>query len=238
MSREQKSDFSKLISYIENYTIKNNTQNENYSSSLQEIHKCYFSLLQWHAELTFRDVDFLSYINNDKAIYTRLLESISDIGASLFNWINGCYKVTQIMLRVSIENFIRSIGSIENAAEMSEKNVFKVFESASKLSVFSNKNTIQSFNSLHSCYSALCEYIHTNDDKNMELASSLANFPKFSEEKSEPSKKNLLKIIKNFLIVLCICFNEFYHKMHHGSKTIIIDSIPRRHRPSIQSLHI
>lgn len=238
MSREQKSDYDKLISYIENYTIKHNTKNTNYSSSLQKMHKTYFSLLQWHAELTFREVDFLTYINNDKAVYIRLLESMSDIGAALFNWINGCYKVTQIMLRVSVENFIRAIGSIENITAMSEKSVYKVFENASKLNIFSNKNTVHSFNCLHADYGALCEYIHTNDHENMELVSSLANFPKFSEEQSKPSEINFIKIIQNFLIILCTCFNAFYHKMHHKNKSIIIESVPRKNRPHIQSPHI
>lgn len=112
MTRECISDFEKLKSFINGYEIVKNLQEAEYTSSLKKMHKCYFASITWNAELLNHKTRFFeAESRSTEDIVFRLSEVVSDLGISLFNWLSGGYKACNVMLRVAIENFIRSAGA-------------------------------------------------------------------------------------------------------------------------------
>lgn len=230
MTRECNTDFDELIEYIKAYSIANNLEEDQFTASLKEIHKCYFSAISWSAELSYNRKDFLDKNKScTETILDLLSESASDLGSSLFNWINGSYKTARIMLRVGLENFVRAIGSIEEKSLLTEKNTYKLFEKAKQLSIFKNDPTVKAFfQQLHTDYKTLCKDAHTESKANMEHLSSLAGIPIFKKTKARESKVIFTRVAKCMTGIFCITFNDFYHKMHHRNKENILNSLTRK----------
>lgn len=235
MTREQKSDFEALVTYISDYKIPIKENGQRYKNPLRAMHKSYFSLITFCCEAKENQDNFLSLLKNPHdELMGRILETASDMGCSLFNWINGSYKTSRIMIRTAIENFIRGIGALEDKALISEKNVYSLFEKASGLQVFSASTEIkQAFNQLHSDYKLLCQDVHTASDKNMEFLSSLADFPSYKEQKGEICKEVFVRTSNLMIFVLCCVFNSFFHRMHHRNKENILVSIRKSLRPTV-----
>ncbi len=234
MTRECSQDFSMLKQYISEYSIVCNLEKESYLKSAKKMHKVYFSLVNWHVEYQHKMIYFSNKYTSNQDILLRISESISDIGSSKFNWLNGSYKASRVMLRSSIENFIRAISAIDDEEQLVEKSVYALFDSASDSAIFNSSITInKSYKVLHSNYKELCKDTHTANSSNMEHITSLIDYPKYVEEKSNATGDVFISVVKNILAILCLFFNEFYHKMHHRNKENIINSLPRHCRPLV-----
>jgi len=235
MTRERKSDFEALVEYVSDYKIPIKENGWRYKNSLGAMHKSYFSLITCCCEAKENQDIFLKLVKSPHDdLMERVLETASDMGCSLFNWINGSYKTSRIMIRTAIENFVRAIGALEDKALLSEKNVYFLFEKASELLIFSENAEIkQAFNQLHSDYKLLCQDVHTASDKNMEFLSSLADFPSYKEKKGELCQEVFLRTSKLMIFVFCFVFNPFFHRMHHRNKENILVSIRKSLRPMI-----
>lgn len=238
MTRECAADFCKIKKYIDEYRISGNLAKPEYVSDLKVIHKCYFGAITWNAELLHNKILFLSiYENCNEEIVYRLAEVVSDLGSSLFNWSNGNYKASKIMLRVAVENFIRAVSAIEDKTQLTEKNVYQLFDKASIQSNLNSNNTIKTcYEGLHADYKLLCEDAHTATIQNMQHLTSLADLPSFGKEKSKSTSKIYIRITKNISSIFCILFNGFYHKMHHRNKENILNSLDRNIKPIVTTL--
>jgi hypothetical protein len=235
MTRECKADFGALVEYVSQYKISKNLTNDSYRDSLKQIHKCYFALIVWGSEIQHNeDRAFLKRPDCTDEILYRLTESISDLGASLFNWINGSYKTSRVMLRVGIENFVRAVSAIEDKSQLTEGSVRTLFEKARPLAIFNFTEEVKSaFDQIHSDYALLCEDIHTAAANNMEQLSSLAGLPVFKKTKAEQSREVFVRTAKNFNLILCITFNSQYHGMHHRNRENILHSMSSKSRPLV-----
>ena len=235
MTRECSEDFERIKSYINGYDISKNLSNKKYASSLKRMHKCYFSAVTWNAELLHNKEHFVaisSDYNND--IVFRLAEAVSDLGSSLFNWSNGNYKASRVLLRVAIENFIRGVSSIEDKTQLSEKNVYQLFSNASDQNTLKQHEKITScYESLHSDYKLLCEDAHTATVQNMAHITSLADLPTFDRTKSEDNASVYVRVSKNMTSMFCLLFNSFYQNMHHRNRENILNSLSKSIKPHI-----
>ena len=237
MTRECSADYKEIEKYIRNYNISSNLDNSKYTASLKLMHKCYFSVITWNSELKHRLDYFLQlYPTCNTEICNRISESVSDIGSSFFNWANGNYKASRVMLRVSIENYIRAISSMENKHQLTEKNVYHLFDIASDQKIFNSNNiplVRRIYDSLHSDYKTLCRDAHTATNQNMENLTSLADLPAFQLDKSECTAVIHQRISKSTTALFCILFNDFFHKMHHRNQENILNSINSNYKPII-----
>jgi hypothetical protein len=234
MTRECSQDFTLLKDYIADYSISCNLEQEAYLQSAKQMHKVYFSLVNWHVEYQHQ-IDFFSgeYTSNSD-ILIRLSETVSDIGSSKFNWLNGSYKASRVMLRSAIENFVRAMSSIDDEEQLKETSVYSLFDNARDSKIFNSSSIVKkSYTTLHSKYKELCKDTHTASAKNMENITSLVDYPKYIESKSTSTRDVFISIVKDILAILCISFNELYHKMHHGNKENIINSLPIAIRPAV-----
>lgn len=240
MTRECSTDFNKIIEYVDGYKISDNLTHTEYVQSLKRMHKCYFSAISWSAELQHEGEKFLSeYSNSNEDIVFRLSETVSDLGSSFFNWINGNYKTSRVMLRVSIENFVRAISGLEAKSQLTEKSVYKVFDIASKQTIFNGAATFATkscYENLHNEYKVLCADAHTATVQNMERLTSLADFPAFQNEKSNGTADIYIRVSKNITSIFCIVFNEFFHSMHHRNRENILNGLSGDIKPVINVL--
>lgn len=235
MTRECKADFVALVEYVDQYRISKNLTNDSYCGSLKQIHKCYFSLIIWGAEIQHNEEKaFQKKAGCTDEILHRLTECISDLGASLFNWMNGSYKTSRVMLRVAIENFVRAVSAIEDNSQLTESSVRTLFQKAQPLAIFNCTKEVRSaFAQIHSDYALLCEDIHTASKNNMEHLSSLAGLPVFKKTKAEQTRDVFVRIARNLNFILCIVFNIQYHGMHHRNRENILHSLRTKYRPLV-----
>lgn len=235
MTRECSQDFTSLQDYISKYSIADNLRDRSYVEAMKSMHKCYFSAITWHAEISSREEE----IRADTQAFTsdvwmRISETVSDLGASLFNWINGSYKTSRIMLRAGIENFIRAVGAIDDPSQLKEKNVFKLFEACGSLSIFNKHDAIKnSFSQLHTDYKTLCKDTHTASFENMDHLSSLDGLPIYRKKKAGETKDIFVRVTKNLTLMICLLFNKFFHTMHHRNQENILNTVSKSMKPLI-----
>lgn len=239
MSRECTADFSALKNYIDAYSVAPHLAKSSYTESLRAMHKVYFSVVCWHAEIiSSKDDISVSRPAFTNDIWLRISEVVSDLSSSLFNWINGSYKACRIMLRSSIENFIRAISAIEQPEIIKEKNVFKLFESSANFRVFTaNPTTKNNYNQLHSNYKLLCLDTHSASFENMEQITSLDGLPIYVKAKAVSAKDLYVRVSQSFTIIVCLLLNTEFHKMHHRNRENILDIIPKSIRPIIANFN-
>ncbi|WP_306331973.1 hypothetical protein [Vibrio injensis] len=234
MTRECTSDFERFKKYIEDYNISGNLKQMSYVSTAKSMHKAYFSLLHWHTEFQHQKDFFSDKYSANEDILLRISEVSSDVSAAKFNWISGSYKASRVMLRSAIENFVRALSSIEDVDLLSEKSVYALFDKAKVCQIFSNIEAVNaSYNRLHANYKELCKDTHTASQSNMECITSLVDYPKFYQSKSETSGKLFVSTVRDILTILCLVFNGMYHKMHHKNRDNILLSIPRNIKPLV-----
>jgi hypothetical protein len=240
MTRECNCDFKELKNYITAYRISGNLDEEEYLESLKSMHRCYFSTITWHAEMTHRKDDFLSNQTQSKdEILSRISEAVSDIGSSYFNWINGGYKTAKVMLRAAIENFVRAISSIDDGSQLTEKNVYTLFDKADCVAIFNRNESVKKmYIQLHADYKVLCEDAHTATTQNMEHLSSLAGLPVFKKKKAQDTRKIFIRVLNNMTGIFCILFNDFYHNMHYRNKENILNSLSRKIKSIVHDINV
>lgn len=239
MSRECTADFSALSNYVAAYSVAPSLGKTSYIESLKSMHKVYFSVVCWHAEVMSSKDDISasrSSFTND--VWLRISEAVSDLSSSLFNWINGSYKACRIMLRSSIENFVRAIAAIEQPEIIREKNIYKLFESSAKLQIFTAHSTTRHYyDQLHSDYKVLCRDTHTASFENMEQITSLDGLPVYAKTKAVSAKDLYVRVSQSLTIIMCLLLNAEFHKMHHRNRENILNIVPKPIRPIIANFN-
>ena len=166
--------------------------------------------------------------------YLYLAETSSDIATAIFHTANGSYKSAKILIRSSIENYFKAFCQDELPNILTEKSVFKIFESVKALLYFQKENQKECYNLIHHTYVELCKDTHTADVINMENITALKYFPSYDAKKFEEVNKMLSKLIKCFIFLLCDKYNKQFHDMHYKNKENIIRAINKKLRPVIQ----
>lgn len=103
-------DFDRLLEFLNNYNLTASVGDKDFRKILASCHKRYYSYLVFVVELNQQ-----SGFSIQENQYDYLLESVSDVGQSLFSFMNGCYKGACLLLRSSIENFIKAVCLKETA---------------------------------------------------------------------------------------------------------------------------
>lgn len=233
MPREITEDLSKLVSFIKEYSLENLSSNVDFNRILSSIHKKYYSLLTCIAELNFlsNDESIDPPINDVQIAY--LTESSSDIGNAIFVMANGAYKPSKLMIRSSIETFMKGFCLDWYPTIVQEKSLYKMFDAIKILPFFQNVETKKIFDNIHTNYGILCEDTHTARQINMQQVTALSYFPRFQKQDAEKVNKFITSLVQDYLYLLCAKYNTHYHKMHHRNKENIIDSISKNLRPHI-----
>lgn len=223
MSREITADFSSLEAFIRSFNLSSICDEPDLLSSLKPLHKRMFSLMTFVAELD-QEKHGEIYISAEGLVY--LKESASDLGQALFCWLQGAYKPANLILRSSIETFIKSLAGQENNSVFSEKRVYQVFELASETKYFKGLCS-NSFSNIHSSYKRLCLMAHSAGVANMSHISALKTFPVFSPQEAPKFCNEFVSILNMVLSILYVNFFKFIHTMHHQNFNNFVCSVPK-----------
>ena len=109
MSRRIKEDFDNLCDFFKKYSLAPIFEEKDFVKQISTYHKKYYSYLVLVIELK-EIVDNANYAPcMSQEQYNYVLESCSDVGQALFLVTHGCYKGAKLLLRSSIENFIKAV---------------------------------------------------------------------------------------------------------------------------------
>ena len=218
MTRIVKDDFDGLTIFVQDYSLASLVDDKDFISFLSKLHKKFYSYLVLVEELRLCvDVNTKKPIIH-KESFKYLEESASDCGQCLFLAINGCYKGTRLLLRSSIENFLKGICMDEVPQIIVEKSVFQVFDDAASTNVFKENKLKEN---LHNIYSELCMDVHTADSTRMASVSALKFFPHFDKKEAEKLGNIYIKLLPIFITALCIKFNSHFHSINYQNKEVI-----------------
>lgn len=234
MARVLTEDFEQLRNYITNYEIKSLVSDKEYIEVLSACHKKYYSLLTIIEEfrVVVDDANFSPIITAKQ--FEFLQESCSDVGQAFFLTMNGCYKGAKLLLRSSIENFLKGICLDEDNDIIIEKSVYKVFNRAKATSAFADKQPLH--NLLHDIYTKLCQDVHTADRQHMASIAALSHFPTFNKKEATIIKETILKLSNLFITALALKFNKAYHHIGFENKDILNKEILNIYKQAVHNL--
>jgi len=109
MNDLSKKDLEALLKFLNEYKLKLILNNEDLNFTINRIHRVYYGLITFTAEL---DMLSNSIKNSNKlSISTlgQLKEVCSDLGHAFFCNIQGTYKGAGMLLRSSLENFLKVV---------------------------------------------------------------------------------------------------------------------------------
>lgn len=235
MSREVQNDFLVLKQFIESYSLANRLD-DNFVVLLSQFHKKYYAYLTIMGELQNNsEIEELQNLSEEQILF--LSESCSDIGTSFFNLFHGAYKSSKLILRSSIETFIKGFNKDEYENVTQESSLYIIFREVKALPFFfQNIESKDMINNIHSIYKELCADVHTAQAINMENISALNHFPSFSKPESTKITKYATQLICNYITLICLKYNKFYHQIHYKNIDIIKNGIERRYRPIINNI--
>jgi hypothetical protein len=228
MSREIKEDYKNLENFIESYNLKKIKENEELVNFLKPMHKNLFALMTFFVELEYQNKNH-SLMDSGSIEY--LKESISDMGQSLFCWIQGAYKPSSFLLRSSIETFIKSLAGMEENSIFTEKSMYKVFNIAKNTFFFNNG--IELYEKIHNSYKLLCEVAHTASMEKMAHISALKTFPLFSKNNATLLSIEFCKLSTAILSLLYINYYSLVCKMHHKNMNNFMKAIPKNIKKTV-----
>jgi len=235
MSRRVKDDFEKLLGFFNSYSLKPNFKDTEFLSFLSTYHKRYYAYLTFVAELSqFKSKPLLSGLNNSQ--YSFYSESCSDCGIALFDSVNGNYKGSRLLLRSSIENFMKAVCLDEDTTIDQEKSVYALFGRAKVIPFFSEKTTKNLFDLIHQHYKDLCKDVHTATINNMMQLSALNTLPTFDVAQAKSVAVVVLSLISAYVTLLSLKYNAFYHTIHYENKDIIQTTLIKEYANAINNI--
>ena len=233
MSREVKADFNVLKDFIGDYSIGNILEGD-FTPIMSQFHKKYYAYLTLISEIQANaGSDILSNVTQEQILY--ISESCSDIGTSFFNLFHGAYKSSKLILRSSIETFIKGFTKDVYENVTTETSIFEIFRVVKSLAFFQEETPKKLINSIHGIYKELCADVHTAQETNMGNVSALNHFPTFSKQESQKITNKASTLICDYTTLISIKYNAFYHTIHYKNIDIIKYGIEKKYRPLINN---
>lgn len=235
MSRQISKDYEDLCAFFKGYNLDDIMTNKEACIHLSACHKKYYAYLIIIEELRLL-IDNTSYtpiLSGHQFAFVQ--ESCSDVGQALFLTVNGCYKGAKLLLRSSIENFLKGICYDEDNSIVTTKSVYEVFERAKVTNVFLQDNA-SVHSDLHDIYATLCLDVHTADVAHMASISALKHFPKVEAHKCETIQAIIKRLVNNYITSLALKFNQQYHHIGFENKEILNSEIKNKFKKAVQNI--
>ncbi|MCP4744884.1 MAG: hypothetical protein GY874_01910 [Desulfobacteraceae bacterium] len=232
MTKEISQDFKRLSIFIEQFDLENIANKPEFLNILKPMHKKLFAMMTFIVEVEQKNSE-LNILSEYSLNY--LKESVSDIGQSLFCWIQGAYKPANLILRSSIETFVRAVAGQEKHEIFSEKNAYKIFEIAQTTTCLNSAISKEFFDIIHHRYKDLCKIVHTGNFAVMAHISALRTFPLFANEEAKKVGKDFIDISTGMISLVYINYYKFIHKMHYKNNNNFLCAIPRSTKKKINT---
>lgn len=218
MTRVVAQDFEALKVFFTEYSLQDSLNSPEFITSLKSFHKAYFSFLNlvMHLELQ-------QYLPSESC--SRFKESCSDIGQALFLMGHGAYKPANLILRSSIENFVKGVGFFEDPNILTMTSLYQVFDVAKTFKGCIGIDFINLINVLHTDYGTLCEYTHTATVAQMAHISALSVLPHFDVAKANQLNMMATRVLKNYLVIMIFSFKQAFFKIDPDNRDNILNAL-------------
>lgn len=231
MSRLISKDFDELLDFVRTYSLSEVLENKKFIQVLSTCHKKYFAYLIL--------IEKLHHVKDENKMpesqYDFLQESCSDIGQAFFLLFHGCYKGAKLLLRSSIENFLKGICMDEDSSLSKTKSVYEIFDKAKVTMAFA-ENKIELHDKIHNTYAILCQDVHTADKTHMSSITALDDFPSFEEEEALIVTDFILSLVPIYITLLAIKFNKFYNEIDSFYKGVTNKEILRDFKKVVHNI--
>jgi len=242
MSRLVQKDFNDFKDFICKYELQSLNNNEELWQIYKSAHTMLYGIMALVSELDYicaasktSDEDNKVDILDIEIDY--LKECFSDLSSTIFISVHGAYKAARLMLRSSIEMFIRGMFSKEIPGIQTEKNLYRVFESIKKVpSIVKHESYKNHFDEIHQIYADLCAHAHTASKLQMEEIYALSLFPKFETDDLKSLSSTFKKLVRDYIFMICHRFNKEFHTIHYENKQAILDCLNRKEKPLIMGV--
>ena len=235
MSRLIKEDFNKLCGFIRSYGIEAVVDNKESQGLLSAYHKKYLAYLILVENLRLHAGEGTQEGFKPQSQYDFLQESCSDVGQAFFLMFHGCYKGSKLLLRSSIENFLKFIGLDECPGLPATKSVSEIFDKTKAISVFAG-NKVNLHSILHDDYATLCQDVHTADKTHMASISALSHFPNFSVDEASAITKMAQRLVSIYVTVLALKYNQIYHSQNFLHKEVCNETIVKEFKKDVHNI--
>lgn len=235
MSRLIKEDFDKLCTFIKKYSLSDVLEIDDAKKLLSSFHKKYFAYLVLIEEIHHKIEQKNEVLKMSKEQYEYLQESCSDVGQAFFLIFHGCYKGVKLLLRSSIENFLKGSCLDEDKSLLSTKSVYEVFDKSRATGTF-NETKASLHAQLHNEYALLCQDVHTADVSHMASITALNHFPSFLKEDAGNILKMVQKIIPIYITIIALKYNFVYHSMNYNYKDITNKEIINEYKKEVHNI--
>ncbi|MER0498846.1 hypothetical protein ABR855_12430 [Aeromonas hydrophila] len=229
MSRIIANDFDRLMEYIRTYSVTDEIQNAELRKELKKGHKHYLPLLYlWSRVDSLSRAGALSLSGKiiiDAKTTSYLEESISDIAGSFTCCIHGNYKPAFMLLRSSIENYLRFFTSNFNGDAKTTTVISHLFEISKTTPIFQDPNN-NYLTLLKQIYGELCAYTHTASPDNMTKIHAISHFPRFNAKDFKKWNGYALRIASIILQATLLANKTLYLSAHFKTKEVFEDMLP------------
>lgn len=222
MTREISNDGNVLINYLDQFNLKDSLKNPQYINSLKSMHKKAYGYLLFVAEMEQLQASGISMTSSSLLYYK---ETGSDLIQSIFCWTLGSYKTANIMLRSSIETFLKAVLGNTNEEIYDEKSIYRLFEIASDHPCFGSDLGKELFGTIHSMYKELCMVAHSAKNIDLGTIASLDFLPRFDLKLSNSFNSKFLRLLDTILGFIMLNHSNEIQKMHSLNKSVFLSTI-------------
>lgn len=225
MNRYIQSDYNKLLTYLENYSLKTVITDDEFQRNAKCIHRKLLAILIMINELEVQKV----FDDVERKYFT---EIGSDLILAFFCWVNGAYKPAELQLRSGIENCIKALVYKEKNGILIIKNVYEIFDEASKSDAFDNNVCSKHFITLRNEYSSLCAFVH-GEINSLSQMGAMISLPEYDAKLATEFCNNFQKIINSMLSVLYYNYFANVFKMHEANREIFLQGLLKADKAEI-----
>lgn len=242
MSRLVQKDFKDFKDFICKYELRALNENEELWQIYKSAHSMLYGIMALISELDYI-FDGRQTSEDDNKVdildieIDYLKECFSDLSSTIFISVHGAYKAARLMLRSSIEMFIRGMFSKEIPEIQTEKNLYRVFESIKKApSIVKDEPYKNHFDEIHQIYAELCAHAHTASKLQMEEIYALSLFPKFETDNLKSLSSTFRNLVRDYIFMICHRFNKEFHTIHFENRQAILECLNRKEKPIIMGV--
>lgn len=222
MSREIAKDCELFIDYIRKYNLSHLCDNEQFIIDLKTMHRKVYGYLLFTAELCQQNQSSKSF---DQMVIDYFKETGSDLMQSIFSWANGSYKSSKLLLRSSIETFIKACLGDEDREVFEEKSLYKLFDIAKNHSYFKGEIRDRHFERIHNSYKILCMTAHSAPTIELASISSMKMLPRYDFKLSREFSNLFNNTLESMLSSILLNFHSIVHSMHMLNKSVFLSTL-------------
>lgn len=224
MSRRISEDFDAFNDFLSKYSLTSYTRESKQIEPYKGMHKNLFGLLVFSAEFKLQ--------GQYPALDPFLNEMGSDLLLALFSIVQGMYKPAKLLLRCSMENFLKSMVMIDTPTIIQERSVYEIFDAAKNDRHFAGIIGQACIGLLHDDYVKLCQIVH-GDPAVMNPTSSLSMLPKYDSTLEKEALSIYMRTLESYLEILYFNFPITVDKMHPENKEDFLDCLAKRTKHAV-----